>query len=503
MREWSAGVCREPTAAFTGTKHRMKHLPVIKHHLKNGEEQDEDLFFGSKSFPSHYSITSYQNLEYMKCRSDTFTSRCVYNYEDRYCFSRVLSNTDLLFDSHFESGNLFQARRVFGDEQRDLSESYHQYDLEMHHDIHSSGHTQWFYFSVSNTIAGMQVKFNIINFSKRESLFQSGGMKPLMYSEAEKKWKRVGENVKYYAQQQQQKRSKKKKKRQRKFYVLSFTYSFTKSNDKCYFSGGYPYTYTDLQNYLYKCQMSKEINKYLRRTCLCQTLSGNNCDMLTITEPTNSLAELNKRKGVVVTARVHPGESNASFICEGIIDFLLSNDDVAKRLRTKHVFKIVPMLNPDGVINGNYRTSLAGCDLNRRWDNPDCFLHPTIYHTKQMIRKLKDTREIVTVCDIHGHSRKEGLFIYGCTPSYSSDVAYTKDIFTKILSFPAVFDGVSHNYFELNNCSFDMHRDKISTMRMVMFQELGITCSYTLEASFSGIHGKHFCVHDLKVRYYF
>ncbi len=28
------------------------------------------------------------------------------------------------------------------------------------------------------------------------------------------------------------------------------------------------------------------------------------------------------------------------------------------------------MLNPDGVINGNYRCSLAGCDLNRRWKNP-------------------------------------------------------------------------------------------------------------------------------------
>jgi murein tripeptide amidase MpaA len=26
------------------------------------------------------------------------------------------------------------------------------------------------------------------------------------------------------------------------------------------------------------------------------------------------------------------------------------------------------MLNPDGVIVGNYRTSMAGCDLNRRYD---------------------------------------------------------------------------------------------------------------------------------------
>jgi len=34
-------------------------------------------------------------------------------------------------------------------------------------------------------------------------------------------------------------------------------------------------------------------------------------------------------------------------------------------LRDLYVFKIVPMLNPDGVIIGNYRCSLVGDDLNR------------------------------------------------------------------------------------------------------------------------------------------
>ena len=46
------------------------------------------------------------------------------------------------------------------------------------------------------------------------------------------------------------------------------------------------------------------------------------------------------------------------------------------------------MLNPDGVINGNYRCSLAGCDLNRRWKNPTKQLHPTIFHTKKLIKDL-------------------------------------------------------------------------------------------------------------------
>ena len=44
---------------------------------------------------------------------------------------------------------------------------------------------------------------------------------------------------------------------------------------------------------------------------------------------------------------------------------LRADDPVAIRLRAKFVFKIIPMLNPDGVIVGNYRCSLSGLDLNR------------------------------------------------------------------------------------------------------------------------------------------
>lgn len=50
---------------------------------------------------------------------------------------------------------------------------------------------------------------------------------------------------------------------------------------------------------------------------------------------------------------------------EGLIDYLTSNERDARFLRDTYVFKIVPMLNPDGVIVGNYRCSLSGMDLNR------------------------------------------------------------------------------------------------------------------------------------------
>eukprot|EP00966_Prymnesium_polylepis_P232147 5370430-Prymnesium_polylepis.1 len=72
------------------------------------------------------------------------------------------------------------------------------------------------------------------------------------------------------------------------------------------------------------------------------------------------------------------------------------------------------MLNPDGVMVGNYRCSLAGLDLNRMWKEPSKRLTPTIYAAKAMIRRLKEDREVVLFADLHGHSRKHNIFCYGC-----------------------------------------------------------------------------------------
>lgn len=70
---------------------------------------------------------------------------------------------------------------------------------------------------------------------------------------------------------------------------------------------------------------------------------------------------------------------------KGVIDYLTSSILKAKILRENFVFKIVPMLNPDGVIKGNSRSSLAGVDLNRCWIDPTKSMHPTIYYTKMVL----------------------------------------------------------------------------------------------------------------------
>ena len=39
-------------------------------------------------------------------------------------------------------------------------------------------------------------------------------------------------------------------------------------------------------------------------------------------------------------------------LLSGLLDFITSDDDYATLLRDSYIFKIIPMLNPDGVING-------------------------------------------------------------------------------------------------------------------------------------------------------
>ena len=70
----------------------------------------------------------------------------------------------------------------------------------------------------------------------------------------------------------------------------------------------------------------------------------------------NPLSEkFQSKKGIFLSARVHPGETNSSWMMRGILEFLTSNCAEARALRDNFIFKIVPILNPDGVINGNYR----------------------------------------------------------------------------------------------------------------------------------------------------
>ena len=115
---------------------------------------------------------------------------------------------------------------------------------------------------------------------------------------------------------------------------------------------------------------------------------------------------------------MHPGESNASWMMKGLLDMLLNptkeEEKIAEFLKEEFEFYIVPMLNVDGVINGNYRCSLAACDLNRKWSNPNKILHPTIYNVKNLCMYLQEelNKNFYLYLDMHGHSIKYVLSLF-------------------------------------------------------------------------------------------
>lgn len=55
-------------------------------------------------------------------------------------------------------------------------------------------------------------------------------------------------------------------------------------------------------------------------------MAGNDVDMLIVTNFSSDPVDIAVRKSVILTSRVHPGETNASWIMNGVIDFLISED---------------------------------------------------------------------------------------------------------------------------------------------------------------------------------
>ena len=193
------------------------------------------------------------------------------------------------------------------------------------------------------------------------------------------------------------------------------------------------------------------------------------------------------KKGIVISSRVHPGETGASYMMKGVIDYLLGPSVGAKMLRDSYIFKIVPMINIDGVVNGHTRCNLYGYDLNRCWIDPTRDVHPILNALKMLIKSFQHERDVMLFVDLHGHSRKKNIFMYG--NSSKGDSRHRERIFPYMLERQA-------EVFSYIDCAFSVQRSKEGTGRVVGWKELAITNSFTLEASFCGADfGKYADLH--------
>ncbi|XP_017063768.1 cytosolic carboxypeptidase Nna1 isoform X10 [Drosophila eugracilis] len=395
----------------------------------------------------------------------------------------------LEFESRFESGNLAKAVQI--------TPTF--YELYLRPDLYTSRSKQWFYFRVRHTRRKMFYRFSIVNLVKSDSLYNDG-MQPVMYStlgakEKSEGWRRCGDNICYYRNDDESaSNSANEDDEDNSTYTLTFTIEFEHDDDTVFFAHSYPYTYSDLQDYLMEIQRHPVKSKFCKLRLLCRTLAGNNVYYLTVTAPSANEENMRRKKSIVVSARVHPSETPASWMMKGLMDFITGDTTVAKRLRHKFIFKLVPMLNPDGVIVGNTRNSLTGKDLNRQYRTVIRETYPSIWYTKAMIRRLIEECGVAMYCDMHAHSRKHNIFIYGCENKRNPEKKLTEQV------FPLMLHKNSADRFSFESCKFKIQRSKEGTGRIVVWM-LGITNSYTIEASFGGSSlgsrkGTHFNTQD-------
>jgi hypothetical protein len=429
--------------------------------------------------------------------------KTVYNELKPYYTLKNKNDNTLIFESRFESGNLLCAFRT---------EDENSYQLYLQNDTNTTGYIQWFFFRVSNTQKGRKVNFNIINMLRKTCIYNHG-LKIMTYSTmaAAKEnlgWHRDCYNSIYYVNNLYVYNTNNDKKRN--LHSLSFDYEFKYDNDTVYFANCIPYFYSTLMKELNHYELNEEKYPYFYRKTLATTLGGNDLDMLTINSMydiykngitsvimpktnnfltiknnyennnNNNSQIIDERKAVVLIGRQHPGETVGSYVVKGCMDFLMGNSDEAKKLREIYLFKIVPMMNPDGVLVGNSRTSFAGCDLNRRWGKPNEIIHPEVFHTKQMITKLATQRNIAFIVDCHGHFGAFNSLFY-C--NYKDNKRTCK-------LFPYICSRLSR-IISFQQCTFSMPKYKLSTERISLFNELDDEDNdniVALETSFFGVN---------------
>ncbi len=410
---------------------------------------------------------------------------------------------DLEFFRPEDSGNFVRASR-----NRDRGEN--SYRVWMSRDNEGTRHQRdfrmWYFFGIFGGHKGLKIEIEIMNINPMLAVYNRN-MVPVFLSTKGRDvpingWKPIPDDIhiEYVGRD----------------LHLRFSFTFPHEFSMVYFCPYAPFSYTQLQNSLNRiddiCSSTlKAKDIYYAREHLVDSLDGHRVDLLTISS-VNQMANDDRREKwipnifpiranrrphlfptkryVFIGCRVHPGENQASYCMRGLLRFLTGNHYVARRLRDIYVFKVVPMLNPDGVYRGNYRCDSNGVNLNRMYGHPTLSLHPTIYAWKEVMNQASKrflvvpksvtpdvvdgsgpkatpiptntflgskTKQMCFYMDMHGHAMRPGCYTMttaasGFGPSAHNEQAL-KFMFAKLLSQKSP-------HFNLDACSFGSKRCK-------------------------------------------
>mmetsp|Transcript_129640 Transcript_129640/g.415767 ORF Transcript_129640/g.415767 Transcript_129640/m.415767 type:complete len:816 (+) Transcript_129640:54-2501(+) len=358
----------------------------------------------------------------------------------------------LRFEASFQGGNLRRVR----------SESDGVVEVLLCGDTKRSYHCQSFCFDAIVDVP-LTLRFRIVSFSKPGSTF-TDGQRIVTRPEGMAAWRRDGHDYAYVP-------NRYTIGQRRRHYTLAFTLSLRAGRTRV--AHFYPYLYGDVLQDLRRLGPSGD---WLNVSDLGPTPGGRPLLMLTITdfEVAQATEGPDVRPHIVISARVHPGEVPASFMMRGALELLLSDAEEARDLRRRFVFVALPMLNPDGVAAGNGRANGAGLDLNRCWERPP--EGSEIVAARRALQELcASPGGLLAYLDLHAHSRRHGAF----TLSNPSTQA-----------LPDLLAEMDDGVFDRKQCVFSYNKSKRGSARCVVWRDLGVKHSHTVEATYAALPGR-------------
>lgn len=125
---------------------------------------------------------------------------------------------------------------------------------------------------------------------------------------------------------------------------------------------------------------------------------------------------------LLLVGRQHPPEVSGTFAFYAFVETLLGESDLARNFRQRYRIIAIPLLNPDGVVGGNWRHNLGGVDLNRDWGP---FTQPETKLIANLLDDLNDSGSRLRLF-IDFHSTTRNLFYTQDATSVTAPPDFTR-----------------------------------------------------------------------------
>jgi hypothetical protein len=139
----------------------------------------------------------------------------------------------------------------------------------------------------------------------------------------------------------------------------TFSFTHTYMHNTVWVALRYPYMYT----YLTKYVDSIRANPYVTVESIAKSREDRTVYWIKITDSNTPMP----KREILILAREHASEQDGSWVCEGMIKFLLSDDPKAIACRKRAVFMIIPMVNPDAAYYGRNASIVTGNNFGEQF----------------------------------------------------------------------------------------------------------------------------------------